>query len=38
MRSKRLLCSVSYLTDCNPEKGPGDYREVHQGSILLGSI
>ena len=27
---------VYHLTDRNPEKGPGDYREVHQGALLSG--
>lgn len=28
---------IYHLTDRNPERGPGDYREAHQGGILLGS-
>jgi hypothetical protein len=26
-----------HLTDKSPEKGPGDYREAHQGALMLGS-
>ena len=25
-----------HLTDKNPERGPGDYREVNQGSVVVG--
>lgn len=25
-----------HLTDRNPEQGPGDYRELHQGAVLVG--
>jgi len=25
-----------HLTDRNPERGPGDYREVHQGAVIVG--
>lgn len=27
-----------HLTDREPETGPGDYREVHQGSVVVGSF
>ena len=27
---------IFHVTDRNPEKGPGDYREANQGAILIG--
>jgi hypothetical protein len=28
--------SFYHLTDKNPERGPGDWREAHQGAVVLG--
>jgi hypothetical protein len=36
IKGQQAIGYLFHLTDRNPEKGPGDYREVHQGSILLG--
>jgi len=29
---------VFHLTDRNPEKGPGDFRELHQGVVVVGPL
>jgi hypothetical protein len=29
---------VFHLTEKGPEKGPGDYKELHQGSVVVGPV
>jgi hypothetical protein len=36
IKGQQAVGYLFHMTDRNPEKGPGDYREVHQGAILLG--
>lgn len=36
-RGEQAILYLYHLTDRNPERGPGDYREAHQGGIHLGS-
>jgi hypothetical protein len=36
IKGQQAIGYLFHMTDRNPEKGPGDYREVHQGAILLG--
>jgi hypothetical protein len=36
IKGPQLIGYLYHLTDRNPEKGPGDYREANQGAILLG--
>lgn len=35
LKGPQAIGYLYHLTDRNPEKGPGDYREVHQGALLI---
>lgn len=35
VRGNEAVGYLYHLTDRNPEQGPGDYREAHQGLMLL---
>ena len=37
IKGEHSLIYLYHLTDRNPERGPGDYREAHQGGVLLGT-
>lgn len=36
LKGPQAIGYVFHITDRNPEKGPGDYREANQAAILLG--
>jgi hypothetical protein len=36
IKGPQVIGYLLHLTDRNPEKGPGDYREVNGGTLLLG--
>lgn len=36
IKGPQAIGYIFHITDRNPEKGPGDYREANQGAILLG--
>jgi hypothetical protein len=36
IKGPQAIGYLYHLTDRNPEKGPGDYREANQGALLVG--
>jgi hypothetical protein len=36
IKGPQAIGYLYHLTDRNPEKGPGDYREANQGAVLIG--
>ncbi len=36
IKGSQMVGYLFHLTDRNPEKGPGDYREVNGGTLLIG--